>query len=47
MRKNITYFYDPSLNLLVSKVGSEIAVPIIDLMKTLPKEDGGYYNFKE
>ena len=51
MRKNITYFYDPLSRMLISKVGSEIAVAIMDLMKTIPDnpdpDSGGYWSFKE
>ena len=51
MRRNITYFKDPKTGLLMSKVGSEIAVAIIDLIKTIPNNpdpnSGGYWSLKE
>ena len=47
MRKNIQYFRDIQTGLLITRVGSYVAIPVIDLLKTLPKENGDYYNFKE
>ena len=40
--RNILYFIDPETTLLVSRVGSEIAIPVLQYDKTYPD-----HNFKE
>ena len=47
IRKNIKYFRDPETGLLITRVGAYIAVPVIDLLKTLPQKDGSLCDFKE